>query len=154
MMTNYSLIMLSQAVRALVQHRKRVKKGSKSKFTFRAFMVDLVFLLSESLTGHALTAIFVCVSQAPANASQTVNALDFGKEFAKLTVTPRKVKPKSLRALVKEAKAGHKEAARALEGMNAKKGVKNRFRAVREGQMRDFTQLLALYARFQGGGGK
>merc|ERR1712216_528059 len=134
--------MLSQAVRALVQHRKRVTKGSKSKFTFRAFMVDLVFLLSESLTGRALTAVFVCVSQAPANASQTVNALDFGKEFAKLAVTPRKVQPQPLRTLVKQAQSGHKEAARALEGMNVKKDVKNRYRAVRQGQMRDYAQLL------------
>ena len=43
-------------------------------------------LLGQSLSGSALTALFVCVSQAPANTSQTRHALEIGQEFSKLTM--------------------------------------------------------------------
>ena len=73
---NWSLMQLSRCVRELVQYRKH---GSRGKFSFSSYMVDLVFMLSESMTGAAHTAIFVCLSQAPANNMQTSNALEFGE---------------------------------------------------------------------------
>ena len=47
----------------------------------------LVPLLADSLTGDALTARFVCVSQAPDNVMQSKIALEFGEVFSKLTVS-------------------------------------------------------------------
>ena len=48
MIVNYSLTMLGQAIRALVEARRK-----KKKFSFRAFLFDLVLLLSQSMTGEA-----------------------------------------------------------------------------------------------------
>merc|ERR1719232_583552 len=81
-------MMLHAAIRAYVQSQKK-----KQKFSFRSYLFDLVMLLSESITGNALTTVFVCVSQAPSNTSITANALDFGKVFSKLTVHKRQVTP-------------------------------------------------------------
>merc|ERR1719482_277436 len=78
-MTNYSLTMLSTCVRDLVAARK-----SKKKFSFRAYLFDLIMLLQESLTGSAYTAIIVCLSQAPDNLTQSKFALDFGEVFSHL----------------------------------------------------------------------
>ena len=50
---------------------------------------DLLPLIAESLTGSALTLVIVCVSCAPANMSQTINALEFGEQFSGLAVRPR-----------------------------------------------------------------
>ena len=95
MIVNYSLTMLGQAIRGLLDARR-----SKRKFSFRAFLFDLVLLLSESLTGEAFTAFFICVSQAPANAATTYNALDFGKIFSKLKLRKKKVKPVPMKSLL------------------------------------------------------
>ena len=67
--TNYSLMQLSTCIRDLVMH-KRKKGGSAKNFSFRKYMVDLVPLLSESMTGKAISLIIVCLSQAPANVMQ------------------------------------------------------------------------------------
>jgi len=50
-------------------------------------------LLSESIPGNALTTVFLCVRQAPSNASATANASDFGKVFSKLALHERNIKP-------------------------------------------------------------
>ena len=72
MLVNYSLTMLGCAVRDLVTFRKKQKKKIKSssssateggggkkkktkQFSFRNYMFDLIMLLSQSLTGEALT---------------------------------------------------------------------------------------------------
>ena len=68
-------------------------------FSFKAFIVDLVPLLQESMSGEALTACFVCMSQAPDNVMQSKFALDFGEVFAKLNP-----KPPRQAAAVKRAK--------------------------------------------------
>jgi hypothetical protein len=67
MVTNYSLMMLSSCARGLVEARR---KGQMKTFSFRTYLVDLVQLLKESMTGAASTACFVCLSQAPANLMQ------------------------------------------------------------------------------------
>ena len=56
LITNYSLMMLSRCVRELVNYRK---KGGRGHFSFSSYLVDLVPMLGESMTGEALTAIFV-----------------------------------------------------------------------------------------------
>ena len=58
---------LSACARRLVEEQR--KNGAKN-FSFKAFIVDLVPLLQESMSGEALTACFVCMSQAPDNVMQ------------------------------------------------------------------------------------
>ena len=58
---------LSTCARNLVAEQR--KNGAKN-FSFKAFIVDLVPLLQESMSGEALTACFVCMSQAPDNVMQ------------------------------------------------------------------------------------
>ena len=58
---------LSACARRLVEEQR--KNGGKN-FSFKAFIVDLVPLLQESMSGEALTACFVCMSQAPDNVMQ------------------------------------------------------------------------------------
>ena len=76
---------LSACARRLVEEQR--KNGGKN-FSFKAFIVDLVPLLQESMSGEALTACFVCMSQAPDNVMQSKIALDFGEVFAKLNPRP------------------------------------------------------------------
>merc|ERR1712113_1120327 len=90
LITNYSLTMLSACVRELVASRK-----NKTKFSFRTYLFDLVMLLQESLTGSALTAIFVCLSQAPDNLTQSKFALDFGEVFSQLTMKKQRQPPEA-----------------------------------------------------------
>ena len=87
LMTNWSLMMLSKAARDIVASGGK-KKGRKQKLAHTAgYIGDLVPLLADSLTGDALTALFVCVSQAPDNVMQSKIALEFGEVFSKLTVS-------------------------------------------------------------------
>merc|ERR1712039_1152807 len=71
-MNNYSLMMLSTCAREVVRCAKLNRRAS-----FKAYLVDLTLLLQASMTGNALTACFVCLSQAPANTMQSKYALDF-----------------------------------------------------------------------------
>ena len=90
LMTNWSLMMLSKAARDIVASAggKTKSKGGKQKLAHTAgYIGDLVPLLADSLTGDALTALFVCVSQAPDNVMQSKIALEFGEVFSKLTVS-------------------------------------------------------------------
>ncbi|EOD20793.1 hypothetical protein EMIHUDRAFT_117465 [Emiliania huxleyi CCMP1516] len=112
MLTNYSLTMLSACVRGLVEAKRK-----RAKFSFRAFLSDLVDLLQESMTGDAATACFVCLSQAPTNLVHSKFALDFGEVFAQLSAPrPRATKPVPLALLAKQTNATLGEARRALQG--------------------------------------
>eukprot|EP00944_MAST-04C_sp_MAST-4C-sp1_P012881 g12881.t1 len=146
MLVNYSLMMLGQAIRALLDARR-----SKRKFSFRAYLFDLVLLLSESLTGEALTAVFICVSQAPANAATTFNTLDFGKMFSKLKLRKKKVKPVSIKRLVSGATKLLNDAEKAL-----KNNPPAKYRMMRQGQVIDNQQKLNILQRLLSGvkGGK
>lgn len=137
-MTNFTLMMLSSCARALVEARK---KGQMKSFSFRTYLVDLVQLLKESMTGTAATACFVCLSQAPANLQQSKFALDFGEVFARLSSrpTPQPAVPRS--KLEKDARALLLEAERVLA--TPQQGGK--FKIVRMAQKRDCEQLLELF---------
>lgn len=77
---NWSLMMLSKCIRELVQLRRKKKRFEH--VCTNPLNGDLVALLGPSLVGSALTAMFVCVSQAPTNAAQSRHALDLGREFS------------------------------------------------------------------------
>ena len=108
-------------------------------------MFDLVLLLSESLTGEALTAVFICVSQAPANAATTFNALDFGKIFSQLKLKKKRVKPVHIKKLIGEATKLLKEAEKALKNKPPAK-----YKFIREGQVVDGRQKLNILQRLRG----
>jgi len=75
--------------------------------------------LAQSLTGSALTAIFVCISQAPANATQSKYALEFGHEFSKMTIDRlNKVPVVPLVKMKNTAEASLKEHEKALKSGN------------------------------------
>ena len=128
--TNFGLMMLSQRMREVATAGK--KGASAKKLVQMSFKTggepDLVPLLSETLAGCALSLICVCVSAAPANRSQSRNALDFGRVFSTLKVWPRtqpEVKLRVLRARASELVASG----------NAKGGGANaRYTAVRKAQ--------------------
>jgi hypothetical protein len=141
LVTNYSLMQLSTCARRLVEETR--KDGGKN-FSFKAFIVDLVPLLQESMTGDAATACFVTLSQAPDNLMQSKFALDFCEVFAKLRTRPRQVKPLPRAKLVKEANQLHDEAKAVL----GSKGGGGRYRMMRIAQTRDAEQQLELLARF------
>ena len=144
MMTNYSLTMLSQAIRAFVEQRtrERRKKLKPKPFSFRAYLFDLIQLLSESMTGAALTAVIVCLSQSPANASQTAFALQFGSSFSKLSVRERHVNPESIASLIKKAQRQKAEAERVLATTTAPKYI-----SMRKAQKMDAEQFLHVMSR-------
>jgi kinesin family protein 4/21/27 len=98
LVTNFSLMMLSQRMREIVE-AGRTGKSRKDlvKMSFKTQNEpDLIPLVSESLTGLALTLVCVCLSAAPANTSQSINALGFGCEFSRLSVRPSVAKRSKL----------------------------------------------------------
>ena len=140
-MTNYSLMMLGQAVVDIVDSRK---KGGKID-AFRAYKVDLIPLLSESLTGTALTFMFVCLSQAPGNASQSVFAMDFGEKFSQLTIRKRKVRSKQRQGIVSKIE---KELNANLNALATSKAAKtNKYSLIRAAMVRDCQTMLRIYER-------
>ena len=146
-MTNFSLMMLSKAARDIVASggaKTGGKKGGKQKLAHTAgYIGDLVPLLADSLTGNAITALFVCVSQAPDNAKQSKITLDFGEVFSRLTMGKRQQKMESRATLVKGLirKQGENDAV-------LSRGVAGKFQAVRRGQALDYCQVLAAMERF------
>ena len=153
MMTNFSLMQLSACVRALVAaRRKQRKSGGKGKlnFSFRTFLGDLISLLQDSLTGSALTAIFVCVSQAPANAKTSKYSLEFGEVFSQLEIKKRPVRSESLAKLRKSASKALAESEAALgDGGMAKKSA-DKYTVLRQAQVRYGRQLQEVLGRFGG----
>lgn len=145
--TNYSLMMLSQAARDTVASAstKRGKKGGgKQRLAHTGgYLGDLVPLLADSLTGDALTALFVCVSQAPDNAMQSKIALDFGEVFSKLTMGRKRQKAEARATLLKEL-----QAKKAANDATLAKGVAGKFMAVRRGMQLDYNQVLATLGNF------
>jgi len=139
-MTNYSLMMLSSCARQLVEARR---KGKMSSFSFRTFLVDLVMLLKESMTGTASTACFVCMSQAPNNLMQSKIALDFGEAFAMLSAAPQAQPAKSRNAIETAARKLLQEAEKVL----ATPSQGGKYKVMREGQKRDCEQILAILER-------
>ncbi len=139
---NYSLMMLSTCVRDLV-HARKTRNGN---FSFRKYIGYLVPLLSESLTGEALTLVVVCISQAPSNTMQGKFALDFGSTFAKLSVRARKKKSTSLRELERHARSKRGAAEAALDRAHGQSKTK----LLRQAQIIDAKNLIMVLARLRG----
>mmetsp|Transcript_30270 Transcript_30270/g.70694 ORF Transcript_30270/g.70694 Transcript_30270/m.70694 type:complete len:440 (+) Transcript_30270:372-1691(+) len=137
LMTNYSLMMLSTCARQLTQARR--SKGGGKGFSFRAYMVDLVQLLQESMSGDASTACFVCLSQAPANLTQSKFSLDFGEVFSRLSTQPKRRRPQHRAALARSASKLLLQAEDVL-----KSGGGGKYRVMREAQAFDCRQQLAI----------
>jgi len=134
LMTNLSLMMLSKAARDIVASRGKSKsggkKGGKQKLAHTAgYIGDLVPLLTDSMTGDALTALFVCVSQAPDNVMQSKIALEFGEVFSKLSMGKKQQKEEPRGKIVKELLAKQESNDATLA-----RGVAGKFQAVRMGQ--------------------
>lgn len=136
--TNWSLTMLSTAVRSITRVR------DKQKFVHTGgYGGDLVLLLVDSLTGKALTALFVCVSQAPSNMMQSKISLEFGEIFSRLTVSKRKPKAQPLAKLLKEVKSLHADNEAVL-----RKRVQGKWMDVRTAHALDYTQSLEILESF------
>ena len=99
---NFGLMMLSQRLRELSAARKKIPGQTGGDEFEDTTDCDTVSLLAESMSGDANSLIIVCVSS-QRNATQSINALDFGFEFSKLTLKPRVVESKNI-ALWYEAK--------------------------------------------------
>jgi kinesin family protein 4/21/27 len=135
--------MLGQCARQLVDARRKGGAKAVKAFSMRAFVGDLVPLLSESMMGDAATACFVCLSQAPDNLTQSKYALDFGEVFAKLCLQPRRVTPAPRKKIEKEASALLQEATKVLSTPSGG----GKMMMVRVAQKYDCEQVLALMER-------
>jgi len=137
--------MLSQAVRGVIASGKGTGKAGRKKpqELIGGFTGDLVPVLADSLNGDALTALFVCVSQAPDNATQSKVALQFGETFSQLEMGKRPQKFESVAKLRKDLLAKQK----ANDAMLAK-GVAGKFMGVRQAQALHYMQMLAVLERF------
>lgn len=141
-MGNFSLMMLSGAVRELRTKQKHAR-GRKLDVP-RTFMIgDLVPLLSPTLVGDAMATCFVTLSQAPANAPMTKNALDFGEEFSDLKIKRRRPKSERRGRILDRVSGQHAKASVA-----AARGVRGRYAAMRQAQITDAVQLLSVMEEF------
>ena len=101
-------------------------------------------MFSESVTGAAISAIFVCLSQAPSNTTQSGIALDFGRTFSMLMLRPR-VRPEVKASKVKMQTAATLAVAKAA----VEKGGRNKYLPKRQAQVRDCEQRLAVLRRLK-----
>ncbi|GMI17576.1 hypothetical protein TrLO_g3920 [Triparma laevis f. longispina] len=135
---NYSLMMLSTCIRDIVRALK--SRSWDGHISYRKYLVPLVPLLSESLTGEAPSLIVVCLSQAPANVMQCKFALDFGFTFSNLAVGSRKKRPERLAKLERIARETKAGAEAALEGAHSQSKTRN----LREAQLVDSKNFLVV----------
>ena len=133
LMTNFSLMELSQCLQNIAMINK-----SKGQFLYRAYKTDLLFLLSDSLVGNALTSCFVCISQAMSNKAESKNALDFGRRFSSLSIHRQKVEDKLI-SLIEEEARGLIET---NENHLKRTRDDNPYAIIREAQIRDCEQIL------------
>ncbi|GMH60252.1 hypothetical protein TL16_g03010 [Triparma laevis f. inornata] len=135
---NYSLMMLSTCIRDIVRALK--SRSWDGHISYRKYLVPLVPLISESLTGEAPSLIVVCLSQAPANVMQCKFALDFGFTFSNLAVGSRKKRPERLAKLERIARETKAGAEAALEGAHSQSKTRN----LREAQLVDSKNFLVV----------
>ena len=102
------------------------------------------------MTGDAATAIFVCLSQAPANATHSNFALEFGDVFSQIRTRPRHTAPVPESKVLGEAR-DELEAASAQLTKSGGKGS-DRYTTIRKAQVRDAKQILAVLALLRGQG--
>ena len=100
---NYGLMLLSQRLRELSASRHKSRKARIQQSSKTQMDPDELSLLAESMSGDANSLIVICVSSAAPNATQSINALDFGSEFAKLTMEPRVAKSRKPKAWREDA---------------------------------------------------
>ena len=120
-------------------------QGSQGRAPLRAFIGDLVPLLSASLVGDAATACFVCLSQAPDNLTQSKFALEFGETFAKLVTNPVRVKAVPRAKIEKAATALLREATRC----SARRAGAASSRPCASRRSNDCERTLALMRRLE-----
>jgi len=143
--TNYSLMMLSKTIRELLEAKRRGKRQDHARtICNNPLSGDLVAIVGDSLVGSALTAIVVCVSQAPTNAQQSRHALEFGETFAQLEMDRLEPRPQvSIEKISHEAQTC---LATNREHLNTKSSNKY---AVRRGSMaRDAMSQLIILKHF------
>jgi len=145
MCTNFSLMELSKCLQDIALARKAKKSFSAKKgFSFRAYKTDLLFLLSGTLLGNALTACFICLSQAESNKSQSKNAVEFGKRFSRLSIYRKKVIAKFVSVIEKQAQESIKTNKKNLKTTRDD----NPYAVLRKAQIRDSEQILNVIQKF------
>jgi kinesin family protein 4/21/27 len=147
-MTNFGLMMLSQRVRELAAARGKRRELLVERSFKTQGDPDLLPLISESLTGSALSLLVVCVSCAPDNASQSVNALGFGKEFSRLSVRPRQARE------LRVAKWRQQAESLLASGRGGSRGGNPKYAILRAAKGRAGEQLNELLQRLTGGRGE
>lgn len=145
LMTNFSLMMLSKTVRELIQAWRNGKRLEHAKtICNNPLSGDLVAVLGDSLVGSVLTAIFVCVSQAPANLQQSRHALEFGETFSQLRMDHLEVRPHvPLKKLCEVA-----EACLAENGDKLNSTSTNKYAIRRQAMARDAVARLKVLQHF------
>ena len=149
MNTNYSLMMLSQCIREVAKARK------PEEMSFRAYKIDLVFLLQASLTGSARTILFVMLHQSKECDSQSYNACDFGLHFSTIRLKPARRPTRKAAELIKQADAERKEAEAALARGCVGKDPRSYadIKDIRAAQVRSSKQTIKLLKMLLNGGG-
>ena len=135
---NIALMMLSQRLRELSAARRKSRDTRVSMSSKTQFDSDTVSLLAESMSGDANSLIIVCVSSAEQNATQSINALDFGLEFSKLSLYPRIAKAKPIDVWYKESSEMAKTCKTGLA-----KGA-SKYALIRQAMGRAGRQLLTI----------
>ena len=131
--TNFSLMELSRCLQDIAMVR-----NAKGNFSFRAYLTDLLFLLSDSLVGNSLTACFICVSQAERNKGESRNALDFGSRFARLSINRKKMDEEYISEMEYKASNSIQTNQKHLKTTR----VDNHYASIREACIRDSEQIL------------
>lgn len=149
MVTNYSLMMLSQCIRDVA------KQKDPTQMSFRTYKIDLVFLLQASLMGSARTILYVCLHQSAECDAQSYNAVDFGLHFATIRIRPTRRAAKSVALLRKQYEGEQREAEEALERGCVGKDPRSYadIKDIRQAQLRNAKQSLKWLTMVAGEGG-
>ncbi|GMH80375.1 hypothetical protein TL16_g08521 [Triparma laevis f. inornata] len=136
--SNLSLMALTSCVKAASDlRRKSVKKGGggkKGKKEDKVAGMLLTKVLAGSLTGHALTGIVTCVSQAPRNGDESWLSLQNGGEMAKILNKPQLQPSRNCEKVLANARKKKKE----CEDVVAR-GVAGKYQALRQAQVKQWA---------------
>ena len=142
----YANLSLSSLMSAVDQAAKQRRKGSNKKQANAMLDMCLTDLLAGSLHGNAITAMVTCLSQSPRNGGESYLTLKYGAGMASLLNIPKpsKYKPlgKSLDRAIKEFKS--------VQAI-VKKGVNGKYQALRNAQLTQWQQEVALLRSLESG---
>ena len=138
--SNFSLMGLGEAVREAAEARRKGKKP------MRGMQNVLTSMLKDSLQGHALTTMITCLSVSERNGAESVLAVQYSFDMARLLNNPQKQREKPLGHAIKKVKDELKRIKAIVQ-----RGVAGKYQALRSAQLSGLETKLGILKELKDG---